>query len=268
MLICPNCGEQLVKNENTFSCVNKHSFDIASSGYCNLLVGSKAGEFKGDSKEMVMARRSFLDSGAYEPLRDAVCNSVRTLAPSVVIDAGCGEGYYTRAIASSLTAINNDVRIIGADISKSATQYAAKRDKQTTYITASCFHMPVKSDCADLVLSLFAPSAAEEFSRVLKSDGCVLQVVPGDDHLWELKEAIYDEAYKNREEKHSLDGFELVSREKITYRRTIDSPDLIRSLFSMTPYVHRTPKEGIERLNSLKNIDLTMSFLLLTFKKQ
>ena len=125
MLICPNCGEQLIKTENTFRCVNKHSFDIASSGYCNLLVGSKAGEFKGDSKEMVMARRSFLDSGAYEPLRDAVCNTVRNLAPSVVIDAGCGEGYYTRAVATVLLDVNNDVIMIGADISKAATQYAS-----------------------------------------------------------------------------------------------------------------------------------------------
>ena len=98
-------------------------------------------------------------------------------------------------------------------------------------------------------------------------EGRVLQVVPGDDHLWELKEAVYENAYKNREEKHTLEGFELVSRDKITYRRTIDSPDLIKALFSMTPYVHRTPKEGIDRLNTLENIDLTMSFLLLTFQK-
>ena len=266
MLICPNCGESLIKNANTLKCANNHSFDIASAGYCNLLVGSKAGEFRGDTKEMVMARRNFLDSGAYEPLQKAVCDAVYSLSPSVIIDAGCGEGYYTRAVAEKLSQ-SGDITIIGADISKTATQYAAKRDKVTTYITASCFHMPVQSACADLVLSLFAPSAAEEFSRVLKPEGRVLQVVPGDDHLWELKEAVYENAYKNREEKHTLEGFELISRNKITYRRTIDSPDLIKALFSMTPYVHRTPKEGIDRLNALENIDLTMSFLLLTFQK-
>jgi len=268
MLICPNCGSSLIKTDNAFKCANKHSFDIASSGYCNLLVGSKSGEFKGDNKEMVMARRSFLDSGAYAPLRDAVCKTTAQFSHSVVIDAGCGEGYYTRAVANTLSLEKEAVTIIGADISKSATQYAAKRDKLTTYITASCFHLPVKSSCADLILSLFAPSAADEFHRVLKWGGHVLQVVPGDDHLWELKEAIYDEAYKNREEKHSLDGFELVSREKISYKRDIESPEMIRALFSMTPYVHRTPKEGIERLNALSRIELTLSFLLLTFEKK
>ena len=267
MLICPNCGNKLVRIDNTFKCSNNHSFDIASSGYCNLLVGSKAGEFKGDNKEMVMARRMFLDSGAYEPLKDAVCRTVEHLSPSVIIDAGCGEGYYTRAVTQTLANNNSTPIVIGADISKSATQYAAKRDKLTTYITASCFHLPVESECADLVLSLFAPSADAEFSRVLNENGIVVQVVPGDDHLWELKEAIYDEAYKNREEKHTLDGFELISREKITYKRIIDTPELIKALFSMTPYVHRTSKEGIDRLNALTCIELTLSFLILTFKK-
>ena len=266
MLICPNCGSSLTKSNNTYTCSNRHSFDIASSGYCNFLIGSKAGEFKGDTKEMVMARRSFLDSGAYEPLQEKLCAKVSELSPKCIIDAGCGEGYYTRAVAETMSKLGNTT-IIGADISKSATQYAAKRDKLTTYITASCFHLPVKSECADLILSLFAPSAHEEFARILKPDGCVLQVVPGEEHLWELKEAIYDKAYKNVEEKHTLEGFELAEREKLVYKRSIDSPELIRALFSMTPYVHRTPKEGIERLNALSSIELTLSFLLLTFKK-
>ena len=264
MLICPVCGLSLSKTNNTYQCENRHSFDIASSGYCNLLTGSKAGEFKGDNKDMVMARRMFLDSGAYAPLRDAVCDRVRSLSPSHIVDAGCGEGYYTRAVAQAVS----NAEVIGIDISKSATQYAAKRDKLTTYVTASCFHLPVRSECADLVLSLFAPSADKEFARVLKADGYVLQVVPGEDHLWELKEAVYDNAYKNVEEKHTLEGFELFDRKKLVYKQLIDSPELIRALFSMTPYVHRTPKKGIERLNALNSIELTMSFLLLTFKKQ
>ena len=267
MLICPNCGAKLNKTDNAYKCENRHSFDIAASGYCNLLISTKSGDFKGDTKEMVMARRSFLDSGAYEPLRTAVCSKVCELSPTVIIDAGSGEGYYTRAVAESMLKQNPKFALLGADISKSATQYAAKRDKISTYITASCFHLPVEQGCADLVISLFAPSAPEEFSRILKDDGIVLQVVPGEDHLWELKEAVYDKAYKNVEEKHTLSGFELIGKDKITYRRTIDSPQLIRALFSMTPYIHRTPKEGIARLNALESIELTLSFLIMTFKK-
>ena len=71
MLICPICAQPLIKLDKAMKCEKGHSFDIASAGYCNLLVGSKPGDFIGDSKEMVMARRRFLDSGAYEPLRSA-----------------------------------------------------------------------------------------------------------------------------------------------------------------------------------------------------
>lgn len=263
VLICPNCGKPLERMGNTYKCALGHSFDIASSGYCNLLCGSKPGEFTGDSREMVAARRKFLDTGAYEKLREAVCERVRELGPSTAVDAGCGEGYYTREIASFVSD-----KIIGIDIAKSATQYAAKRDSKTVYVTASAYHMPVAEKSADLVLSLFAPTPAEEFSRVLKDDGHVLMVVPGNEHLWELKEAIYDEPYLNREDKHSLEGFSLCDRRKLTYTAEISGNDNIKALFSMTPYVHRTSKEGMDRLERLENINLTLSFLLLTYKKE
>ena len=263
MLICPNCGKALNPDGNTYRCAAGHSFDVASSGYCNLLCGTKPGEFTGDSREMVAARRQFLDTGAYEKLRDAVCERVRQLKPLTAVDAGCGEGYYTREISKCVSG-----EVIGIDIAKSATQYAAKRDKKTVYVTASAYRMPIADKSADLVLSLFAPTPAEEFARILKDDGCVLTVVPGTEHLWELKQAIYDEPYLNREDKHSLEGFALVHKQKLTYETDIVGNDNIRALFSMTPYIHRTSKEGMDRLGKLDEIKLTLSFVLLTYKRE
>ena len=263
MLICPNCGKALSMLGSAYKCGGAHSFDIASSGYCNLLCGSKPGEYTGDSREMVAARRRFLDTGAYEKLRDAVCERVMELSPETAVDAGCGEGYYTREIAKCVSS-----EIIGIDISKSATQYAAKRDKKTVYVTASAYHMPVADNSADLVLSLFAPTPAEEFSRILKPDGCVLAVVPGTEHLWELKQAIYDEPYLNREDKHSIDGFSLIDKKKIIYEASVVGNENISALFSMTPYIHRTSKEGMDRLSRLEDINLTLSFVLLTYKRK
>lgn len=271
MLCCPNCRAELRKVGAALKCENGHSFDIASSGYCNLLLGSKAGEYRGDSREMVAARRKFLDSGAYEKLRDAVCQTVTELLPEGhvnVIDCGCGEGYYTRKIAESIVHSGRTLDMLGADISKSATQYAAKRDKTAQYITASCYHLPVTDRCADLVLSLFAPAPAEELGRILKDDGVVLQVVPGNEHLWELKQAVYDEPYLNREDKHTLEGFALFYRKKLSYETKVEGSEQIEALFSMTPYYHRTPKEGMERLKKLDSIQLTLSFVLLGFRKE
>lgn len=262
MLVCPVCGKPLERAENAFKCSLGHSYDIASSGYCNLLCKNKPGDFTGDSREMVAARRKFLDTGAYEKLRDAVCERLKELSPETAVDAGCGEGYYTREAAKC---VKGD--FIGIDISKSATQYAAKRDKKTTYVTASAYHMPVEDKCADVIMSLFAPLPAEEFARVLKDDGCVLAAVPGNEHLWELKEAIYDEPYLNREDKHVLDGFYIADKRKITYTVTVTGNENVKALFSMTPYIHRTSKEGMDRLDNIDEISLTLSFLILTYKK-
>lgn len=271
MLVCPICSKALIKYKSVFKCENGHSFDVASSGYCNLLCSNKAGNFRGDTREMVMARRKFLDSGAYEPLRSAVCEKACELVckdKARVLDAGCGEGYYTSCISKKLSECVSGLEMYGVDIAKSATEYASKRDKITQYITASTYHLPISDESIDLILSLFAPTPAEEFSRVLKSGGRVLMAVPGEEHLLELKKAVYDDVYLNCEDKHTLKGFKCISRDKLTYKTVIEGNDKISALFGMTPYSHRTPKEGLERLKSIESIALTLSFVLLVFEKE
>lgn len=271
MLICPNCAMPLTKQDKAMKCEKNHSFDIASAGYCNLLVGSKPGDFIGDSKEMVMARRRFLDSGAYETLRSALCAMVLDEAPdkaAAVLDAGCGEGYYTGAVARALKDSGRELTMVGADISKSATAYAAKRDKLSRYITANSYKLPVKSGSADIILSLFAPAPAAEFARILAPGGKVIMAVPGTEHLWELKQAIYDEPYKNDEDKHSLEGFRLSRREKLSYKARVEGKENVQALFSMTPYIHRTGKESMDRLRAIDNIELTLSFVLLCYERE
>lgn len=271
MLICPNCGKQLHKEGRVLRCEGWHSFDIAAAGYCNLLLSSRSGEHVGDAREMVAARREFLDRGYYQPLAQAVCQRAEALSQGEkrnVVDAGCGEGYYTRQIAQRLEESGCLKEMIGIDISKAATQYAAKRDKQTQYITASTYHMPIADESTDLVLSLFAPTPAEEFARVLRPEGRALCVVPGERHLWELKCAIYDTPYRNREEKHQLDGFVLEDCTHVEYTAEISRAKDIQTLFAMTPYAHRTPAEGKRRLAALTELQTTLSFALLTFRKE
>ncbi|MCQ2452418.1 MAG: 50S rRNA methyltransferase, partial [Oscillospiraceae bacterium] len=134
------------------------------------------------------------------------------------------------------------------------------------YITASSFHLPIADHSADLILSLFAPAPAEEFRRILASGGHVLQVVPGAEHLWELKQAVYDKPYANREEKHLLEGFLLQERRRLAARAQWNSPELIQALFAMTPYSHHTPAQGLERLRRLKELNVTISFLLMIYR--
>lgn len=267
MLICPVCAAPLTHCGRTMKCPNGHSFDLAANGYCNLLTGSRGGKYIGDDREMVAARRRFLESGAYAPLRDALCHLLLSLtegrAGLSLLDAGCGEGYYTSAAAAALSEAGRLKQAVGADISKTATRYAAGKDPSVRYVTANSYHLPVADGTADLILSLFAPAPAEEFLRILAPGGLVVRAVPGADHLWELKQAIYDEPYRNREDKHRLPGFYERDRVRVEYRFSMESSDAIRDLFSMTPYARRTPRQGRERMAELKRLDVTFSFLLL-----
>ena len=96
MLLCPKCGNKLVREERVWRCQNNHSYDIAKRGYVNLALHHKA--LSGDDREMVKARTRFLSHGYYAPLQAALVELVRGYHPSIVIDAGCGEGYYTNRV--------------------------------------------------------------------------------------------------------------------------------------------------------------------------
>ena len=94
--ICPICGQAMEDNNKTLFCINRHSFDKAKSGYVNLFLSSGTGNH-GDSAEMIKARRSFLEAGYYLPLAELLYSVIADYVPkkSVIVDAGCGEGYYS-----------------------------------------------------------------------------------------------------------------------------------------------------------------------------
>ena len=64
-LVCPKCKEKLVKIENSYKCLNNHSFDISKEGYVNLLL-SKSNA--GDNDLLIKSRHNFLNKGYYEDL--------------------------------------------------------------------------------------------------------------------------------------------------------------------------------------------------------
>lgn len=266
ILICPVCGEKLGLTEKSYVCRNKHSFDIAKSGYVNLLLSKHLGKtVHGDNKFMVQARRTFLDKGYYSPLKDILCSTVKKyLRGNVILDAGCGEGYYTASIAETVP----HTEIVGIDISKTAAEYAAKRCKSVVFATASVFHIPIADNSCDMVVTMFAPYCGEEFQRVLKDNGIMIMAIPSEYHLWELKQAVYDVPYKNEVKPYELEGFRLIKRHRIRDKISLDSQEDIHSLFSMTPYYYRTGKIQQERLAALEKLETQIDFELLTYVKK
>jgi len=90
--------------------------------------------------------------------------------------------------------------------------------------------------------------------------------IPSENHLWEMKCAIYDIPYKNQVKPYDLDGFKLVEKKRISYRITLDSQEDIQSLFSMTPYYYRTASSQKERLSALDKLETTVDFELLAYR--
>jgi len=274
LLICPVCGKPLVKNEKSYACNGGHSFDVSSDGYVHLLMSNKMNsKLPGDNKQMINARSAFLQKDYYKPLADRLAEILlKDFAESgncrpVVVDAGCGEGYYTEKIFDALAQNGLSPAIVGLDISKIGIRLAAKRKKRITFVVASVFDMPVLSGSADCILSLFAPVCAGEFARVLKSKGSVYVVVPAKKHLFQMKAQLYEKPYLNDEQPPELDGFVLEQAAELNYEIDLNSQQDIAALFMMTPYYYKTPKQAAERLAQLNRLETEVGFIICKYKK-
>lgn len=264
MLICPVCRRPLRRDASAWRCSKGHSFDRAASGYVHLLpADARHSRLPGDSKEMVAARRAFLSSGGYDRLCEGVVQAVVSAlgerAHPVVVDAGCGEGYYTHRLCTALAA--REPQVYGFDLSKAALRTAAKRCPQGTFAVASLFRLPLADRCADGLMDIFAPVAADEFARVLRPGGWLFLVGPGPRHLFGLKQVLYQTPYENPEEERKLPGFTAVDRLLLRDRITLRG-EQIGNLFAMTPYFWRTPREGAARLTACETLQTEVEFVV------
>ncbi len=261
LFICPICREILHSDPNRAFCASGHSFDRSRYGYVNLLLSNTSG-VHGDNKLMIRARRDFLDSGAYDALRKSLVGTLgKYVERGVILDAGCGEGYYLSGFDPE------KYELFGIDISKDALIYAGKRSRSLSTAVASVYDMPVADESADAVLSVFSPFSANEFSRVLKGGGYLVSVIPDADHLIELKRAIYDEVFVKDEQNPQVEGFSLIETVPVSEKVRLASNKQIMDLFSMTPYFYRTSDHDKEKLANLNELTVSAKFKIYVYQK-
>lgn len=253
-LSCPHCGAALTKADHCYVCKNRHSFDIARQGYVNLLpVQQKHSKNPGDTRDMVAARRAFLDRGYYAPIAE---KTVELLLPQLgespcVLDAGCGEGYYL----SHLQEKCKGGAFIGIDISKDAVRFAAGRNKNALWLTASAAHLPLRDASQQAVMSMFALAVPGEFHRVLAPGGVYLEVTAGRGHLMGLKALIYSEIIeKQLKADPEYDGFQLIKSETLRFPIHLTENHEIMELLSMTPHFWRITREGAARAAAAREL--------------
>ncbi len=264
-LACPVCHAPMQADEDGKVCrckgIKTHCFDFSRTGYLHL-GGPHAGE--GDSKEAVLARRSFLESGYYQKLADKVCDLLHVIPSNRVLDAGCGEGYYTNQMAQ-------ESDVLGIDLSRAGIDYAARSAKQqgnrAGFAVASIFSLPVADQSVDVVTNLFAPCAEQEFCRVLKPKGHLLLVGAGERHLLGLKKLLYENPYTNSGRADLPEKMKLIEHIRLQDEITVVGKGKIEALFSMTPYYWRTSREDRTKLETVEELTTELDFDIFLFRK-
>ncbi|GAA5646620.1 MULTISPECIES: 23S rRNA (guanine(745)-N(1))-methyltransferase [Vibrio] len=267
---CPLCHQTLSLNERTYQCENNHQFDMAKEGYVNLMPAHhKRSKDPGDNKEMMQARRRFLEGGHYDPMRQAVaqlCAEYLEEGQARLLDIGCGEGYYTDQVERTLSACSPTACTFGLDISKIAIRYASKRYPNCHFSVASSHRLPFADGSLDAILRIYAPCKAEELNRALSPEGVVITVTPAARHLYQLREHIYQQVRLHNEEPEQIDGFELAAQQTLNYIMQLPGNDAF-DLLQMTPFAWKASDELREKLKSSTLFECEADFMLRVYQK-
>ena len=273
LLTCAICNKPLEQEGTRLICPITHSFDISSEGYVNLL----RKRLPGDAKEMLVARREFLEQGHYQPLSDLmnelICAHLSSSSlPLTILDAGCGEGYYLGRLQHYLLARNYQGQYSGLDVSKDAIRMAARRYKEICFVVANINERLVFTDVAmQVVLNIFAPRNPTEFARVLVPGGLLVVAIPGSEHLQELRSALHllniEEDKEQKVIAQFAPFFDFVASSPLSYTLQFGSREIMQAVMMTPNYWHVSP-EVRERVKAMDMVETMVSFSGLVFRRQ
>ena len=183
---CPLCGESLGTETGGLTCPKGHHFDMARQGSVQLLAGKGNGATY--DQPLFAARRQMLSLGLFTPAAEAVLPLLTevTQAGDLWLDAGCGEGWITAFEHQRLPG-----RItLGLDLAPAGIRMAAAAwGGEILWTVGDLARLPLGDGAARAVLNFLTPAHYGEFYRVLGPEGLLVKVIPGAEHLCELREA-------------------------------------------------------------------------------
>jgi len=248
MLLCPvrNCRTPLVREERRLLCARGHSFDIARTGYINLLQPQdRRSKQPGDTKAALAARRRLHDRGVTAPLLHAIADILAASPNDIVLDAGCGDGFYLGTLAHQ-----TGFRAHGVDISIPAIDAAARRYSACQWIVTNADRfVPYADRSFSIVISITARMNANEFRRVLRDDGRLLVALPALDDLIELRGAGRDRAARTVET--FAKNFNLADQRRVSTTADLDASAVHDVLLSIYRPMRSHPAEAMRVTFSL-----------------
>jgi 23S rRNA (guanine745-N1)-methyltransferase len=275
--VCPIDGAVLKKTTRTLACEHGHVYDVAREGYCNLLlVQQKASLDPGDNKDMVAARRKFLDGEYFSPIAERVFKAIVTLqndtrqeTPFRIVDAGCGEGYYLQYISKlAANELKVNCELAGCDISKWAVKAAAKRSAEIAWAVASNRQLPFTPGTIDVILCLFGFPDWKSFQKVQRSKSHVITVDPGPNHLIELRTMIYPSINEaSKPAKGNPDGYIVRTSDRFQFNFKLPDQSSIQSLLAMTPHAYRISQDARLAVESLHELTVSADIVVRVLEK-
>jgi 23S rRNA (guanine745-N1)-methyltransferase len=254
VLLCPvrDCHMALAREARRAFCPRGHSFDVARSGYLNLLQPQeRRSRQPGDTTSAIAGRRRLHDSGVTQPLLLAIAEIAAASPNDTILDAGCGEGFYLGTLARQA-----GCEAHGVDISIPAVDAAARRYPECEWIVANADRfLPYAERSFSVLLSITARMNAGEFRRVLRDDGRLLVALPAPEDLVELRGAGRDRVARTVET--FAHDFTLVEQRRVTAAADLDAAAVEGVLHS----IYR-PK----RSQPVKSMRVTFSLDLLLFR--
>ncbi len=252
LLRCPFCGTAFSRCGSSLRCKNGHAFDPSRRGYVNFAPNAAPSRY---DQTLFTARRSILEGGFY----NRIVETIKQYVPesSVVLDAGCGDGTFTKALKSDTT--------IGLDLSKDAIRLAASGGGTVLWMVGDLTRIPLRDASADVILNLFSPAHYTEFARVLKPDGRLLKLVPQEGYLKEIRVRMGDRLRKERYSNDSVvthlsERFQLSQRVRLTDSFSLNRQQATEFL-RMTPLTFGVNAEELEP-EKLNEITIDVEFLI------
>jgi 23S rRNA (guanine745-N1)-methyltransferase len=267
-LLCTvrNCQKTLKNLGKILVCPSNHSFDISRNGYINLLQPQdKRSLNPGDSEVTVLARHRLLINGQDSLIVKTLVEQIKNFSlpkEAKILDVGCGEGFYLNSIINNFSFLAS-----GLDISTAAIKLAAKSSKKITWVIANADRfLPYPDKEFDIVMSITARKNPSEFKRVLLPQGYLLIVVPAQDDLIELREAIMGKGVLNDPSENIMElfskDFNFLSSNKVEYKESLNRELLTDVL--LTTYRGARHREQ-ERFEQIEKMTLTFSRQIFCF---
>lgn len=263
------CGKVLSPDPGgrVLTCTAGHAFNVARSGYVNLLQPQdRRARLPGDSAEAVAARRRLLDTGAGTALLAALVETIAAAGlpqPARVLDLGAGEGFFLGSLLERF-----GCTAVGLDLSTRAVDLAARRHPGARWVVANADRrLPFADAAFDLVLSTTARRNPLECARVLAPAGRLIVTIPAPDDQLELRAAVLGAAHAvdraARVLEEHRDGFVLEDRRAARELRRFSAAGIEDLLVAG----YRGGRAGRrERATALDGLAVTLSHTILVLR--